>query len=371
VFSSPSTLWITPSQRLRSRWRTKREAREERAASDVLVSEQLLRTIAVPGLRYREQPTAFHGGWETYTYHLEFEPHPDLPQGFNGPLALRIYATEHGAVRARHEFSVQLFLHGHGFPVPRPALLVDDGEAFGGPFLLMERVPGRPVFDVLQTRPWMIWKLAAEMARLQARLHQLPPDGFPDDRGDFLDRSLETLRARIVAYGLQGLRPGLDWLTANRPRRTGIPRPLHLDWHPLNLIRSTDEMSAIDWNEATVGDRHADVATTLVALECLPLPPVAAWQRPFASAARGVLRRHYLRVYNRRLPLDPERLTYYGGWAVLQRLGRYGKWLSAGPGCTGFKASMLRRITPAHCQVLSDYFARQTGVEVKLECDAW
>ena len=331
----------------------------------------MLHFVGIAGLRYFEAPTPLDGGWETYTYRLEFEPHPDLLRLFQGPLVLRVYATEKGAARARHEFAAQSFVHGCGFPCPRPVLLVDDGEPFDGPFLLMERLRGRSLLQVLEARPWSIWKLAGQMAALHARLHQLPAVGFPDEDGDFLGHTLDAIRACIVAYDLDGLRPGLDWLVNNRPGRTGVPRVLHLDWHPLNLIYCDHTPSAIDWTEADVGDRHADVANTLLELHCLPPPPPPWWERPFVPIVRGVLARHYLRSYRWRLPLDQARLTYYGAWAALRRLANYGRWLNAGPGSTGCKPSALRRVSPGHCEEVCDYFARHSGVEVKLECEGW
>jgi aminoglycoside phosphotransferase (APT) family kinase protein len=343
-------------------------ARSAGATRDEAVAGQLLDFLAVPGLRYRTRPTPLLGGWETYTYGLEFEPEPALPL-LRGPLVLRIYATDNGTPRARHEFAVQSFVHGHGFPAPRPLLLVQDDEPFGGPFLLMERLSGGSLLETLRQRPWRLWDLPGRMADLHARLHQLPPDGFPDADGDLLDRSLNEIRARVTAYGLYGLRPGIDWLLANRPERTGTPRPLHLDWHPMNLIYSGGNLYGLDWTEADVGDRHADVATTLLMLLGCPMPAPVRWQRPFVPLARGVVARRYLRAYRRRLPLDGTRLNYYGAWAALRRLARYGRWLSVGPGSTGCKPSALRHVGPAHCETLCHYFARHSGVEVKLDCE--
>jgi aminoglycoside phosphotransferase (APT) family kinase protein len=339
-------------------------AREQTAA------RQLLDFLAVPGLRYRAAPAPLTGGWETYTYALELEPHPGLPELLRGPLVLRVYATARGVPRARHEFAAQSFVFARGFPVPRPLLLVDDDEPFGGPFLLMQRLPGRPLLETLGSRPWRLWDLPARMAALHARLHGLPSDGFPDAPGDFLGRTLDEVRARVVAYRLDGLRPGLDWLLEHRPRRTGRACVLHLDWHPLNLIHDAGRLSALDWTEADVGDRHADVATALMILLCHPAP-VARWQKPFVPLTRGIVARRYLRAYRRRLPLDGERLTYYGALAALARLARYGRWLSAGPGSTGCKPSALSHVGPSHCEALASYFARQTGVEVKLDWDGW
>jgi aminoglycoside phosphotransferase (APT) family kinase protein len=331
-----------------------------------VVADRLLDYLRIPGLRYRTRPTPLTGGWETYTYGMELEPAPGLPARLLGPLVLRIYSSERAVPRARREFAVQSFINSRGFPSARPLLAVEDDEPFGGPFLLMERVPGRSLLQVLEARPWRLWDLPGRMAELHARLHQLSPAGFPDASDDLLGRTLEEIRARIVTYGLEGLWPGYHWLAANRPHRTGTPRPLHLDWHPLNLVYSSAGLVALDWTEADVGDRHADVATTLLEILCLPAPS-AGWQRPFLRVARGILARRYLRAYRRRLPLDDVRLTYYGAWAALGRLARYGRWLSVGPGNTGCKPLAFRNAGPAQCEALCSYFARHSGVGVRLE----
>jgi aminoglycoside phosphotransferase (APT) family kinase protein len=369
--AASSLLPVSPSKRLGLSSAATAARRSQAQAREAVVADRLLAFLAVPGLRYRDRPTPLTGGWETYTYGFQFDESPDLPAGLRGPLVLRIYATERGAPRARREFAVQSFAYARGFPTARPILIDEDGEPLGGPFLLMQRLRGRALLEVLQARPWRLWDLPRRMAELHARLHQLPPEGFPDAAADFLDRSLDEIRARVVAYGLDGLRPGLEWLAANRPRRTGVRRPLHLDWHPQNLILCGDTLSAIDWVEAAVGDRHADVATSLVLMLCCPVPACARWQRPFIPAVRAVLARRYLRAYRRRLPLDETRLTFYAAWAALRRLAGYGRWIAAGPGSNGCKASVLRKLSPAHFRTLCNYFARHSGVEVKLECEGW
>jgi hypothetical protein len=44
------------------------------------------------------------------------------------------------------------------------------------------------------------------------------------------------MRVLIHDYGLHGLIPGLNWLSAQRPAAPESPSILHLDFHPLNLV---------------------------------------------------------------------------------------------------------------------------------------
>src|SRR5438552_953485 len=94
-----------------------------------------------PGLalRFLEPPTHVPNGWETHTYRFQLASDHGLPPEWSGPLVLRIYASREGVPRARHEFAVQQFLHARSFRVPRPVLLEQSCNLFGGPFLVLER----------------------------------------------------------------------------------------------------------------------------------------------------------------------------------------------------------------------------------------
>src|ERR1700722_13937191 len=98
-----STAVVSPSQQLRLRSAVC--PLDGRASRTELVADQLLGFVRIPGLQYRLRPTPLTDGWETYTYVLELEEHAGLPAWLRGPLVLRIYATEKGAPRARHEFA--------------------------------------------------------------------------------------------------------------------------------------------------------------------------------------------------------------------------------------------------------------------------
>jgi aminoglycoside phosphotransferase (APT) family kinase protein len=280
---------------------------------------------------------------------------------------LRIYASPGGLPRAAHEFAVQEVLHRRDFPAPRPVLLECGTGVFGGPFLLMERAPGRPLLKLLESRPWRLWVLPRRMGRLHARLHGLSAEGVPASAGPFLARRLEELDGVIREFGLAGLRPGFSWLTQHRPRGRAGRHPLHLDWHPLNLMLAEDgRVTALDWAEADVGDRHADVATTLLLLRCAPAPVRGAWRRLALPLARGVTSRQYLRAYRKLMPVDGQRLSYYCAWAALERLARYGRWLAAGPESTGAKPSAFCHVRPTHLGDVARFFRRHTGVDIRL-----
>src|SRR5262249_39691984 len=148
-------------------------------------------------------------------------------------------------------------------------------------------------------------------------------------------------------YELAALEPGWAWLVAHQPRQRDAGRILHLDFHPINLILGPKgQLSLLDWTEADIGDPHADVATTLMLLECVPVELTSVTDRLLVRVGRFFLRRWYLRAYRWQRPLDASKLAYYRAWAAFRRLCTYGAWLSEGPRVTGSKPSSLRHLTP-------------------------
>ncbi len=323
--------------------------------------------LGVADLGFRQTPTAIPDGWETYIYRFQLQS-AALPPAYDRPLILRVYASARGADRLCHEFAVQQHLRGLGYPVPEPLGCETDSTILGGPFMLMEWVPGRTLLDLLFRQPWRILRGPGRMAQLHARLHQLPVHGFPGPPGPFLDRHLAQLRTQIDTYDLHGLLPGLAWLGEHRPPAPAVPSILHLDFHPINLLfQGLEGRAVLDWCDADVGDPHADVAVSLVLIECTQVDSGSTWRKLSSQPGRILLYHLYRQAYAALRPLDAGRLRYYMAWAALRRLGRYGLWLCAGPDVTGSKPTCLRYLNREGIDALCRCFRRQTGVAVDLD----
>jgi aminoglycoside phosphotransferase (APT) family kinase protein len=105
--------------------------------------------------------------------------------------------------------------------------------------LVMDRIDGPLMLDVLFAPPWELPTHMRTLADLHDRLHEIPaPDWLPQmpDGGD---------------------------------------RLLHLDLHPLNVMLTGSGPVVIDWTNAARGDGLSDVAATYVLLTCprIPGPP--------------------------------------------------------------------------------------------------
>lgn len=323
--------------------------------------------LGLENLQFAEPPVFLPDGWETYIYRFQLTKRRGLSRLLLAPLILRAYSSARGWPRLRHECMVHKHLFRLGYPVPKPLLLEKRTSVFGGPFMVMEALPGGTMLArMLSFFPAIVWE-PLRLAAMHARLHRLPTEGFPVSSRPFLDRRLTELHSAIRDYALPGLRPGLRWLEARRPRTREAPTILHLDFHPANLIVAAGKCrGVIDWCEADVGDRHADIAATLLLIDSAPLKDLSRAQCAVTPIGRWLLRHLYLEAYQRLLPIDRHRLRYYLAWAALRRLARWGTWLRESPLTTGAKPTVLQYVTPDSVGYLENYVYRQTGVEVRL-----
>lgn len=318
--------------------------------------------LDVPGVHCVEGPTPMPHGWEAHVYRLRLAAAGCLPSPFDEPLTLRAYETVRAVPRARHEYAVMSHLQKLGFPAPEPLLLDEHCNLLGGPFLLLRWVGGQTLLDCLRQRFTRIVRVPVQLAELHARLHALPVADFPGPHGSFLDRRLDEIASMLRTHELNALTTGLDWLRRHRPNREDATSILHLDFHPVNIVMDDGQPQAVlDWSEADVGDRHADVAMTLVLIATAPVSLSTFGERLLARPARRLMAWLYQRTYQRHFALDANRLRYYMAWAALRRLAICGMWRHSGPSSNGFKATSLRYASANHERSLRRCFREATG----------
>jgi len=342
-------------------------ARETARGTAEELLDYLRQRLSVTDLGYRHPLVVIPDGWETNTCQFQLASAESMPAPFDGPLVLRAYSSRQGLPRLRHEFDVQRHLKRHGYPVAAPLLLEETSSRLGGPFMIMEWIPGQTLLEFLLDHPMSIWGYPSHMAELQVRLNTMSVEGFPAGAGWHLPRSLHCLRNIVSACDLDDMRPGLKWLEAHQPGPPARACILHLDFHPLNLMIHEGRFRAVlDWSDADVGDYHADVAATLLLLDAAPVKMTNFFHWLVSLPGQGMLRRGYLHAYRGRLPLDEQRLSYYLAWAAFRRLAVWRQWLHAGPVGAGIKAATTSRLTPKRLSFLADYFHKHSGVSIAL-----
>jgi aminoglycoside phosphotransferase (APT) family kinase protein len=154
------------------------------------------------------------------------------------------------------EARIMQYVAEHGYPVPA----IHEVRA-GGSEIVMERIDGPLMSDVLLHRLWTLPRVANTLADLHDRLHAVP---------------------------------GPEWLRRMPGAATDL---LHLDLHPLNVIVHPERGPVVvDWSNAWRGDALFDVGVTYVLLTCPRLPGPAAL-RIVAKPIRLALARAFVRRY--------------------------------------------------------------------------
>ena len=161
------------------------------------------------------------------------------------------------------EAKVMQYVAARGFPAPR----VEDVRA-GGTELIMERIDGATMLDVLFRRPWTLRRNAARLATLHKRLHEIAAPGWLES---FLGGN-----ACIV----------------------------HLDLHPLNVILSPNGPVLLDWTNARAGAADADVAVTWLVLAAAELGDTGV-----PAVAVRIVRAMFLRAFLRHFDLASVRAS--------------------------------------------------------------
>jgi len=288
--------------------------------------EYLRAALGEPTLEFAEAPAPVSGGFDTRIFALRLD---GAPPDCSGPLVLRLLGPHHDPVRARRERAIQNAVAGLAFPAPRVRWACADASLIGGAFLVMDRLPGKPLLDE------RFLGLDAVLVDVQARLHALDAEAVLralDDEGPPLSREtigfdayLAQLEARIAHGGLEGLRRAMSWLRERRPPEPARRAICHGDFHPQNVLSDGGTVTGVlDWPNALVADPAYDVASTRIILALTPLSLLGlpAVLRGVAQIARRLLARRYLAGMRRRRPIDPAVLAYYEAASAMRGLVR-------------------------------------------------
>jgi aminoglycoside phosphotransferase (APT) family kinase protein len=323
------------------------------AAARALVAH-LRQTLAAPTLDLAEPASILRGGFDTEIFALRLR---GAPPPFAGPLVLRVLRPHHAPDMAAREAATQNAVAGLGYPAPRVLLASVEPRALGASFVLMERLPGRPL---LESSPL---GMGAVLADAQLRLHALDPAPLARALGRVgtLEGYLDTEAGRIARAKLDGLLPLVEWLRAQRPPETATAI-CHGDFHPQNVLVEDGRVTGVlDWPNALVADPALDVAATVNILTFVPagLVSMPAALRWVARAAQPWLARRYLARYRRGRAVDGARLAYYQVAVALRALVRAGESRRRGVP-TRLDASPYAARLLAHAR-------RVTGIEATLE----
>ena len=212
-------------------------------------------------------------GWETDIYAFDVDTE-HAGERTHEELILRIYSGTGGTNDSAREFRGMRLLHECRYPVPEVQLQGDDDSPFGAPFVIMDRIPGQVMGQVMKNAPQEeIRDLLSQFCELFVNLHTLDWHPFVDsfeqfiknDPYQFVDNWINNGKQRIQQYQLQGFTEALDWFAKQRELfPCSQPSVVHLDFHPNNILLRTDGQAfVIDWSQVSLSDARFDLAWTL------------------------------------------------------------------------------------------------------------
>jgi aminoglycoside phosphotransferase (APT) family kinase protein len=206
--------------------------------------------------------------------------------------------------------------------------LMDVVNRDGRSGLVLERVSGTDMLDLLRRRPWQVSALARTLARTHLAIHQVvAPTDLPDVR--------QVLAARIRSAALT---PELRGFALRElDRLPSGDRLCHGDYHPGNVMIGADPattrttgartVSVIDWPNAARGVPEADHARAVLLLRCAdPDPGTPPLARALIAAGRSVLGRGYVRAYAAGAGRPPQDVE---SWLVVQIAARLAEGIDA------------------------------------------
>jgi len=211
-------------------------------------------------------------GWETRIHALAVGYFANGEER-RDELIVRVFPGFLGVAQARKEFDVMSQVTRWGVPTPRVDFVVTEETPFGGPFIVMERVRGMSMADVVRDAPESnVHRLVSAMVDPLVRLHEMPTDELfslryettaDDDQISFVRPQQPDIRAAVDRYELRYFEPLLQWLDSRREEvGPGNACVLHNDYHPDNVVVREDDgqLVVLDWSFADIGDFRLDLA---------------------------------------------------------------------------------------------------------------
>jgi aminoglycoside phosphotransferase (APT) family kinase protein len=299
-------------------------------------------------------------GWETdiYAFDLTDMESSGWP---NDRLILRMYSGPHAEYKAKWESTVLNRLGGLDYPVPTVLHLEQSSSPLGGPFIVMERIEGRQMWDMFPDAPSdRVDELIHMASKLFVNLHQLEwrkafpvPSGLDaDDPHSSIRFSLDRHTTNISHFQKEELMPVVEWLRLHLPDiPVGRLSFTHGDFHPGNiLVDDSGRPFVIDWTASRVTDSRIDLAWTLLLAKTFP----------------GDLDGPLLSAYEEISGSEVESIEYFEVLATLRRLLDMSVSFTVGSGQRGMREGALEMMREQldHFRKVHALLTELTGINI-------
>ncbi len=306
------------------------------------------------------EPESVSEGWESDVYSFDLE-HGSPGDRVLREMILRIYPGNDAYEKSYREFEGMKKLHSAGYPVPEVFALSRDRSPFSKPLMIMERITGQGMWHVLSSSAEEHqMQLLSEFCELEVELHSLDwriledeDAGRFNDPWCFIDRYLDMGRHFLKLSGATGFQSALCWLEKRRDLiPCGKPCPVHLDFHPGNIIiRDDGKNFVIDWTQVSVSDYRFDLSWTMLLMSTY-------MERKWRDLV--------LNEYRKYSDSPVDSIEYFEVFSCVKRLFSIYTSLNAGPETSGMRAEaaeMMKQQMGAIGRVYSTLI-ELTGTEI-------
>ena len=209
---------------------------------------------------------------------------------------------------AETEMKIGRAIAGKNLPTPKLTGMV---EIDGRKGLIFERVDGVSMLKMMNNKPWLLMRLARQLAELHTLIHQQDGTGLPAIRPE-LDAVIRHIAALPQKPSTEALQ-----LLQKLPDGRAL---CHLDFHPDQVMMAARGPVILDWMTAHQGHPLADVARTTILLKIGQVPYGGRVMRTVINLWRGLFLKTYLsRYFELNLHLRRDDLT---PWLIPVAVGR-------------------------------------------------
>jgi uncharacterized protein (TIGR02172 family) len=199
---------------------------------------------------------------------------------------LKLYYDWYPKDWIENEAQIGCLVYKAGISAPAIYDVVDIENRKG---IIFDRINGKTIFKLIESKPWKIVEFAKCMAKLHTKIHDCKVAKLPSQNERFThiiknsSKIDDKTKNHIINY-LKKL-PGGSSLC-------------HGDFHPDNIIASNKKLVAIDWVNTYKGNFCGDIARTCLTIKSPVMPPESSkGMRLFSKILKWLFHYFYLKEY--------------------------------------------------------------------------
>lgn len=254
---------------------------------------------------------------------------------WNNNTILKLYRNEMPNDLCVHEFEITKYVYEHLKITPKPIEIINIDGRIGAVY---EKLNGKTMLNMMLLKPWNISKYSKMLANYHVTIQKNAKGDIQTLtvkeklKQDIESVSLLSIREKELIYKYLGALPDGDTIC-------------HFDFHPDNIMVSSNQFYVIDWMTGCVGDPLSDIARTALILNYAEIPRVPF----FINAMIGVFQKSVYRIYLREyLRLTGTDISDIQKWELPIATARLCEWIPKG------ESRRLVRFIKTRLDVLTD-----------------